>query len=107
MQALQLTLPGEYYITLDGAAFSRSLFEIVARDEGAAVWHDLRTRLGAETLRRAFAIYYTGNKDNLLAQERDLMDAINAAAGDDWESYFTDMLFNIREYVREGWRFEE
>jgi hypothetical protein len=99
LDALQITVPGDLTVTTDGLLFTQSEFDIVVRDRGAAVMHELRHRIGRDAFLAALARYYADCRDKTLVVERDLVRAINDSTGADWEPLLTDLLFNIGDYA--------
>ena len=99
LDALQVTVPGDLTVNTDGLLFTQAEFDIVVRDRGAAVMHELRDRVGREAFLSSLARYYADNREKRLAVETDLATAIDEATGGDWEAFLTDTLFNIGDYA--------
>lgn len=99
LDALQVTVPSDLTVTTDGLLFTQSEFDLVVRDRGAAVMHELRVRMGREEFIAGLARYYADNKDNNLVVETDLVDSLDAATGGDWATFLTDTLFHIGDYA--------
>ena len=99
LDALRITIPGGLYITADASLFSASEYRLIVLDRGAVVMHELRLSMGREDWISAMRKFYEmGLQQNLLG-EMDLVTALNAAAGGDWEDFLTDWLFNVADYV--------
>lgn len=99
LDALQVTVPGDLTVTTDGVLFTQSEFDIVVRDRGAAVMHELRDRVGRDAFLASLARYVADNRGRELVVETDLVRAIDEATGGDWEAFLTDILFNIGDYA--------
>ncbi len=97
--ALQVTVPGDLNVTTDGLLFTQAEFDVVVRDRGAAVMHELRKRIGRDAFLASLARYYADNRDSEIVVETDLVKAIDSATGGDYEAYFTDVLFTIGDYA--------
>ncbi|MGI6240302.1 MAG: hypothetical protein ACOYI5_11845 [Christensenellales bacterium] len=97
--ALQVTVPGDQFITASAAAFSQAQFDLVVRDRGAAVMHETRVAMGREAFLASLARYYADYQNRTFVAERDLVQAMDDATGGDWEGFVTDMLFHIDEYA--------
>lgn len=99
LNALQVTVPGDLVVTSDGVLFTQSEFDIVVRDRGAAVMHELREQIGLDAFLSSLARYYADNRNKELVVETDLVAAVDEATGGDWEAFLTDTLFNIGDYA--------
>lgn len=99
--SLQLTIPGGLNVTSDASLFTAYEYDIVVRDRGAAVLHELRSAMGRDELIRALQIFCRkGLKQDILS-EMDLVDSLEEASGQSWEKFLTDWLFNIGDYVNQ------
>lgn len=100
--SLQITVPGDLFVVTDGSLFTQAQFDVVVRDRGAAVMHELRSMAGRESLIKALAGYYSQCRDIPIVTEMDFLKAINDATGKDWEDFLTELVFNIDEYSRQN-----
>lgn len=98
LNSLQITVPGDLTVTTDALLFTQSEFDIVVRDRGAAVMHEMRDRIGRDAFLASLARYYADNRGKALVVETDLVRAIDDATGGKWEDFLTDTLFNIGDY---------
>ena len=99
--SLQLTIPGGLNVTSDASLFTAYEYDIVVRDRGAAVLHELRSAMGRDELIRALQIFYQKGLSQDVLGEMDLVDALEEASGQSWEKFLTDWLFNIGDYVNQ------
>lgn len=102
VDALQLTIPGGLNLTSDAALLSESEYQIIIRDRGAAVFHELRTAMGREELIAGLRLFYEAGLRVDALSEMDLVDALDRASGESWEAFLTDWAFNIGEYVNQS-----
>ncbi|MDO5324341.1 MAG: hypothetical protein Q4G06_09995 [Clostridia bacterium] len=97
--ALQLTIPGGLVVTSDASLFTSGEYDIVVRDRGAAVFHELRTAMGRDELIAGLrAFYELGLRTDVLT-EMDLVRCLDETSGKSWEKFLTDWVFNIGDYV--------
>ena len=97
--ALQLTIPGGLVVTSDASLFTAGEYDIVVRDRGAAVFHELRTAMGRDELIAGLrAFYELGQRTDVLT-EMDLVRCLDETSGGSWEKFLTDWVFNIGDYV--------
>ena len=101
VNALQMTIPGGLTVTSDASLFTEDEYEIVIRDRGAAVFHELRTAMGREDLIAGLRIFYEKGCGGETLTEMDLVDSLDAASGGHWEKFLTDWVFNIGDYVHQ------
>ena len=103
--SLQLTIPGGLNVVSDAALFTDSEYDIVVRDRGAAVYHELRTAMGRDELIAGLRLFYEKGLQTEVLTEMDLVDALDTASGASWEAFLTDWLYNIGDYVNQqiGW----
>jgi len=105
VSSLQLTIPGGLNVASDAALFTAYEYDIVVRDRGAAVFHELYTAMGRENLAAALRIFHEKGLEKDVLTEMDLVDALDEASGKSWEKFLTDWVFNIGDYVNQdiGW----
>ena len=97
--ALQLTIPGGLVVTSDASLFTSGEYDIVVRDRGAAVFHELRTAMGRDELIAGLrAFYELGLRTDVLT-EMDLVRCLDETSGKSWEKFLTDWVFNVGDYV--------
>lgn len=101
VDSLQLTIPGGLRITSDASLFTEYEYEIVVINRGAAVFHELRTAMGRETLLDALGRFYRSGLQKDILTEMDLVAALDEASGKSWEAFLTDWVFNIGDYVNQ------
>ena len=107
LPALQITVPGDLYITADGILFTQSEYDTVVKERGAAAMHFMRDLMGREAFIGALRHYYETCRSKKLVTEMDFLGALNESTGRDWEGALTDILFNIDEYSNQtGFEFE-
>lgn len=99
--SLQLTVPGGLTVTSEASLFSSYEYDIVVRDRGAAVFHELSVAMGRDALIEGFRVFYRKGLRTHRLTEMDLADAMKEASGKSWESFLTDWLFNVDEYVNQ------
>ena len=100
--SLQLTVPGGLVVSSDAALFTGYEYDIVIRDRGAAVFHELRTAMGLAEIIAGFRNFYEMGIEKDILTEMDLVSAMDAASGGSWEKFLTDWVFNIGEYVNQS-----
>ena len=61
--------------------------------------HELRLAMGREEWIAAMREFYKMGLQRELLGEMDLVTALNAVTGGDWEGFLTDWLFNVTDYV--------
>ena len=101
VDALQMTIPGGLTVTSDAALFTAKEYEIVVKDRGAAVFHELRTAMGRDALVAGLRFFYEKGSAGAVLTEMDLVDSLDAASGKHWEKFLTDWVFNIGDYVNQ------
>lgn len=99
LDSLRITIPGGLYVTADASLFSASEYELIVLDRGAVVMHELRLAMGREEWIAAMREFYEMGLQRELLGEMDLVTALNAVTGGDWEGFLTDWLFNVADYV--------
>ena len=97
--ALQLTIPGGLVVTSDASLFSSNEYNIVVRDRGAAVFHELRTAMGRDGLIAGLRAFYQLGQQSDVLTEMDLVRCLDETSGGSWEKFLTDWMFNIGDYV--------
>ena len=100
--SLQLTIPGGLTVTSEATLFTADEYDIVVRDRGAAVFHELATAMGRDQLIQGLRIFYRKGLSVHRLTEIDLTDAFKEASGKSWEAFLTDWLFNVDEYVNQS-----
>lgn len=101
LPSLQITVPGDLYIVTDGALMNQSKYDVVIRDRGAAVMHELRSAMGLDAFISALSEHYRMNREKTIVTEMEFLAAVNAATGHDWENFLTELVFNMDEYSRQ------
>lgn len=101
VSALQQTVPGGLHITSDAALFDADTYELVVRQRGAVVMHELRLAMGLEDLVAGLRTFRDMGKDGHTLTEREFVSALDAASGESWEAFLTDWLFNVGDYVQQ------
>lgn len=99
LPALKLTIPGG--LTVNSPTMylaSQADYDIIARDRGAAVMHELRVIMGREAILEALKLYIANNRFGLVT-ERDFANALAEATGRDWEGALIDYLNTIHQYA--------
>ena len=99
VDSLQMTIPGGLTVTSDASLFNAGEYEVVVLDRGAVVMHELRSAMGLETMLEGLRGFYQMGADGHTLTEMELVDAMNAASGGDWEAFLTDWVFNVGDYV--------
>ena len=99
--ALQLTIPGGLVVTSDAALFTSDEYDIVVRDRGAAVFHELRTAMGREELIAGLRAFYELGQQTDVLTEMDLVCCLDETSGGSWEKFLTDWVFNVGDYVNQ------
>ena len=99
--SLQLTIPGGLSVTSDASLFTGYEYEIVVKNRGAAVFHEMYAAMGKDTLIEGLRIFYEKGLHTDVLEEMDLADALEEASGRSWEKFLTDWLFNIGDYVNQ------
>ncbi len=100
--SLQLTIPGGLNITTEASLFSANEYDIVVRDRGTAVFHELAIAMGRDNLISGLRIFYRKGVSAHRLTEMDLANAMEEASGKSWERFLTDWLFNVDEYVNQS-----
>ena len=100
--SLQLTIPGGLNVTSDASLFTKDEYQIVVRNRGAAVFHELCTAMGRDDLLEGLRVFYEKGLDGRVLSEMDLVNALDEASGGNWEAFLTDWVFNIGDYVNQS-----
>ena len=101
VSALQQTVPGGLHITSDAALFDERTYDLVVRQRGAVVMHELRLAMGLDGLVAGLRAFRELGRDGRMLTERDFVNALDAATGESWEAFLTDWLFNVGDYVEQ------
>ncbi len=107
LTSLNMTVPGGLYITAAANLFSAEEYDIVVINRGTVVMHELRIAMGREALIKGLSRFYEKGLSAELLGEYDLVDAFNEVTGGDWESFITEWLFNVDEYIGQEITFYE
>lgn len=99
LDALHITIPGGLTITTSADLFTADEYALIVRGRGAAVMHELRLAMGREEWIAGIRQFYEMGLDNRLLGEMDFVEAFDQATGGDWETFLTDWLFNIDDYI--------
>ena len=102
VDSLQLTIPGGLTVTSDAGLFDEKEYEIVVRRRGAVVMHELRNAMGREEMLAGLKHFYEMGKDGHTLSELELVDAFDTVSGGSWESFLTDWVFNVGDYVNQN-----
>ncbi len=99
LTALNMTIPGGLYVTAPANLFTANEYEIIVRDRGTVVMHELRLAMGRQAFIDGMRTFYQmGLKQDILG-EMDFVAALDIATGGDWENFLTEWLFNVDDYV--------
>ncbi len=101
VSALQQTVPGGLRITSDASLFDGRTYDLVVLKRGAVVFHELREAMGLENLLAGLKNFYDMGADSHTLTEMELVEALNAADGGDWEAFLTDWVFNVGDYANQ------
>lgn len=107
LDALRITVPGGLYVTAAADLFEAETYRLIVRDRGAVVLHEMRAAMGREELIASLRTFYEMGRTQDVLGEYDLVDAMNAATGGDWEAFLTDWLFNVDDYVEQQLEYYE
>ena len=100
--SLQLTIPGGLNVTSDASLFTANEYQIIVRDRGAAVFHELYTAMSRDDLLAGLRLFYEKGLATDPLTEMDLVNALDEASGGSWEAFLTDWVFNIGDYVNQS-----
>ncbi|MDD6883963.1 MAG: hypothetical protein PUD50_09675 [Eubacteriales bacterium] len=102
LPSLNVTIPGNLYITSDASLFANSAkeYQIVVKNRGAAVLHQLRQAMGLEEMLLGLRNFYEMRNSKDILTELDFVQALNQADGGSWEAFLTDWVFNLDEYTQ-------
>ena len=101
VSSLQLTIPGGLNVVSDASLMDALEYDIIIRDRGAAVFHELRTAMGRDELISGLRNFYQKGLSADVLTEMDLVNALDAATGRSWEAFLTDWVYNIGDYVNQ------
>ena len=101
VDALQLTIPGGLVVSSDASLFTEYEYEIVVRQRGAVVFHELYTAMGRENLISALKLFHEKGLITDVLTEMDLVNTLEEASGRSWKNYLTDWVFNVGDYVNQ------
>lgn len=101
VNALRLTIPGGLVVSSDASLFTEYEYEIVVRQRGAIVFHELYTAMGRANLLAGLKCFYEKGKNTAVLSEMDLVNALDEASGKSWKKYLTDWIFNVGDYVNQ------
>ena len=101
VDALQLTIPGGLVVSSDAMLFTEYEYDIVVRDRGAVVFHELYTAMGRENLISTLRLFHEKGLLTEVLSEMDLVNALEEASGKSWKNYLTDWVFNVGDYVNQ------
>ena len=99
LDALRITVPGGLYVSSDAALFTREEYDLVVLGRGTAVMHELRLAAGREDFLSAMRRFYEIGSEKELLEEMDLVRAFDEVTGGSWESFITEWLFHIDDYL--------
>lgn len=101
VDSLQLTIPGGLRVNSDASLFSAYEYEIIVRNRGAIVFHELYTAMGREALIEGLKRFYDLGRRQDVITEINLVECLDAASGKSWEKFLTDWVFNVGDYVNQ------
>lgn len=107
LAALNLTVPGGLYITAAANLFTAEEYDIVVRDRGTVVMHEMRVAMGQEAFIAGLRRFYEIGLQADLLGEYDFVAAFDSVTGGSWEDFITEWLFNVDDYVSHGIDFYE
>lgn len=99
LTALNMTVPGGLYITASANLFTAEEYDIVVRDRGIVVMHELRVAMGRDDFIAGLRAFYECGLQSELLGEYDFVDAFDSVTGGDWEDFITEWLFNVDDYI--------
>jgi len=99
LDALRITIPGGLYITAGANLFTAEEYDIIVRDRGTVVMHELRVAMGRDALIAALRAFYETGLGGRLLGEYDFVAALDSVTGGDWEEFLTEWLFNVDDYI--------
>lgn len=107
LAALNMTVPGSLFISAAANLFTAEEYDIVVRDRGTVVMHELRVAMGRENLIAGLRAFYESGLQTDLLGEYDLVAAFDSVTGGSWEDFITEWLFNVDEYIGQQIEFYE
>ena len=107
LTSLNLTVPGGQYISAAANLFTAEEYDIIVRDRGTVVMHELRFAAGRENWIAAMRRFYEIGLETDILGEYDFVSAFDTVTGGDWEDFITEWLFNVNDYVGQQIEFYE
>ena len=102
LDALNITLPGHLAPDAQRAQFSsKDTYEIIVKQRGAMVLHELRGIIGEEGIWQTLGRYYQQNKGKT-ADRSSFLAAMEQASGRDMSQALSNHMANIADYVMQG-----
>lgn len=98
---LQHTIPGGIRVNSDAGLFNARNYQVVVLTRGAVVFHELREAMGRDALLAGLAEFKRMGSDGHTLTEMELVRALDAATGGNWEDFLTDWVFNVGDYVEQ------
>ncbi|MEE1199606.1 MAG: hypothetical protein U0L09_03035 [Christensenellales bacterium] len=99
LSSLNITIPGGLHVTSDASLFTASDYDIVARNRGTVVMHELRVAMGRTPLLDALRNLYSGFAFKGVMGEYDLVHALDSVSDARWEDFLTEWLFHVDDYI--------
>lgn len=99
LPALNMTIPGGLEISSAANLFTADEYDIVVRNRGTVVMHELRVAMGRENFIAGLRKFYEMGMQTDLLGEYDLVSAFDSVTGGSWEDFITEWLFNVDEYI--------
>ena len=107
LTALNMTVPGGLYITAAANLFTSEEYDVVVRDRGTVVMHEMRVAMGREAFLSGLRRFYEIGLQTDLLGEYDFVAAFDAVTGGSWEDFITEWLFNVDDYIGQQIEFYE
>jgi len=107
LAALNMTVPGGLYITAAANLFTAEEYDIIVRDRGTVVMHELRVAMGREDFIAGLRCFYEMGLETDLLGEYDFVAAFDSVTGGSWEDFITEWLFNVDDYIGQQIEFYE
>ncbi len=100
LPSLQITIPGNLYVTSEASLFGDrpEEYAIVVVDRGVAVLHQLRSAMGPERYIGGLRNFYRMGLEKDVLTEMDFIAALDAAGGS-WNDFLVDWIFHLDEYT--------
>ena len=101
LPSLQITVPGNLYVTSDAGLFAGSAeeYEMVVVDRGAGILHQLAQVMGREDFLLGLRNFYERGRNGEILTEMDFVEAVNAADGGNWQNFLEDWIFHLSDYT--------